>query len=731
LKAARFFFPKGFLEMIDPNDTPEIQTPEPPQSGQQPANTPAAPQSDNDQQLPNGQTTAAGAVVSNAAQQPQQQPSSASPSQPSLADHPAVQKASILHTVAQTLAGGPRYKTVIDPTTGATTRQPVPLSKADIGMAIAMSAISGALAGLSQKGPGATGAAGAAGFQQVAQQRQQADQAQQAQAQEDANNKASALARAAQLFETNSRTILNTSEAEQQGVDVLQKLIGINRESGVLDVPAEALDNSGQPMTQDELMDAMKTGKLSSTDHLGPIAGMVEVSNPDGSKRVEATHLVIKDPSTPVDLTQAMWDRYAAAGVRGFSPGVKIGTTPVKLSMIQSANEALASHTLANQRLSDLRDTLDGTPLANKVPTRIDFATPGVETALKRFQKYVSHNAANLEDPYAALQQMGADRRDPKTGEMQPNPDAKYVDTVAQSFGGWNLLSAAHNQIAANRKLADEYAIIDSDSKANAVLASPKHFSPDQIQAARNFVSLANQQGSRKAAEEARARAVAEGRDVESMMKTGINPITRERLTLDNAPDSMLVDTQGRVVPQNEVSLFKPTAQQRQTADTARQVLAISAGLQAAVQQNPNLIGPLTGRSKQGLAKAGLGEAESQKLLDDLSFLQSAATKMHTGRFSNQILKKMGDLIKPGMNPDQFSGALNSINDVAGRYAKEDQLVTVGDLKQMQNGVQRVANRLSNPAPTPRVVPAGATPGRDASGNIIGYRTPDGTVVRF
>lgn len=38
----------------------------------------------------------------------------------------------------------------------------------------------------------------------------------------------------------------------------------------------------------------------------------------------------------------------------------------------------------------------------------------------------------------------------------------------------------------------------------------------------------------------------------------------------------------------------------------------------------------------------------------------------------------------------------------------------------------------ANAAPTKNVVPAGATPGRDpATGKVIGYRTPDGTVVRF
>jgi hypothetical protein len=44
----------------------------------------------------------------------------------------------------------------------------------------------------------------------------------------------------------------------------------------------------------------------------------------------------------------------------------------------------------------------------------------------------------------------------------------------------------------------------------------------------------------------------------------------------------------------------------------------------------------------------------------------------------------------------------------------------------------QTANTQTNNAPAQRVVPAGATPGRDpATGKVIGYRTPDGTVVRF
>lgn len=635
---------------------------------------------------------------------------------------PAIRHASRFYQFAQALAGGPKFKQSVDVNTGQTQRTPVPLSRGDIGMAIALEAISGALGGLGVKpGPGNVGRAAEAGYQQVAQQQQQAKQQQDQQAQQDLNNQTSALARRASIFETNSRTLLNVSEAEAQGADAIDKLVSINRQSGILDVDPSSLDNAGQPVTQNELLDAMRQNKLSPTDHLGPVAGRVEMRNPDGSKRWEATHLVIRDPSTPVELNQSDWDRYAAAGVPGFPAGTKIGQgIRIPLRMMQNANEVAASHYLANQRLNDLRDALDGTPESNKVPTSIDFTQPGVNTAFQKLQRYLSHNAANLEDPYVALQQMGADKRDPKTGEMQPNPDSKYVSTVADALGGMNLLSVAHDQILARKKMAADYAVIDTVDKANAVLAAPKRFTPDKVQAAKAFINLSNEQGAKKAAEAARARAVAEGSDVEAMFRYGRNPVTGETLSLDNAAPSMLVNSSGQVIPQDLLSTYKPTAQEKQTADTARQVLAISNDLQNELQKNPALAGPLSGRSKQAFAKLGYGDAQAQKFLDDVSFLQSAATKMHTGRFSNEILKKMSGIIKPGMNPDQFTGALSSINSVASRYADEDKLRTVADYKQQIN---TPANPNPSGAGARQVqIPAGAQIGRDGKGNIVGYR---------
>jgi hypothetical protein len=196
---------------------------------------------------------------------------------------------------------------------------------------------------------------------------------------------------------------------------------------------------------------------------------------------------------------------------------------------------------------------------------------------------------------------------------------------------------------------------------------------------------LAYQDRISEAARQAQATAMAQGKDYEAMLRTGKNPITKEVLNLNNAPPSALVNpTTGQVIPQDMISLYKPNQNERQTADTARQVLAISQDLQNEITKNPKLIGPLAGRSQEALQSLGISGRDASKLIDDVTFLQSAATKMHTGRFSNAILDKMSGVIKPGMNAKEFLGALDSVNDVANRYANEDKLTTVYEFQQRQ-----------------------------------------------
>lgn len=121
-------------------------------------------------------------------------------------DHPAVQRASLLHSVAETLAGGPQYNTRIDED-GNRIVTKVPLKTNQIALAIAAEAIQGSLQGLtSGRGRGA-GAAGLAALNQQIAQRKEAQQRQDQLAQQDVENRNAALARHYQVAEANMRML--------------------------------------------------------------------------------------------------------------------------------------------------------------------------------------------------------------------------------------------------------------------------------------------------------------------------------------------------------------------------------------------------------------------------------------------------------------------------------------------------------------------------------------------
>ncbi len=83
---------------------------------------------------------------------PQQAPVGVpAPLQGAAATHPSIQRAGVLRSIAQTLAGGPRYNYTVDANTGKMNKTEVPLSRKDIGLAIALEAISGSLTGMAQK----------------------------------------------------------------------------------------------------------------------------------------------------------------------------------------------------------------------------------------------------------------------------------------------------------------------------------------------------------------------------------------------------------------------------------------------------------------------------------------------------------------------------------------------------------------------------------------------------
>lgn len=165
--------------------------------------------------------------------------------------------------------------------------------------------------------------------------------------------------------------------------------------------------------------------------------------------------------------------------------------------------------------------------------------------------------------------------------------------------------------------------------------------------------------------------------------KNGVDPVSGTKLTVNNAPDEMLMDTKtGQPIPTAMLSTLKPSATEIQRGDFATSAIHILDTLDAARKAGNVPNGPVKGWTAQQMAKAGLGDAKSQAALNDIALEGSAATAAHTGRFSAEIMHKMNSMINLNMQDSQMDGAISSIRGVMQGYQKNGYRETVGEYKQ-------------------------------------------------
>lgn len=439
------------------------------------------------------------------AAQPSSSPTMVSNPDPN-ANHPGVKNASVLRSIAQTLAGNPQTVS-IDPQSGVVTRTPAPVFGKQLALAIALEAISGSIAGIGARGPNATAQAAQLGFQQGQQQARAAQQQTEEQAQADAKSQSDAYVRRANVMDINSRILLNTAEAESRGADTLAKIAATNKP--LIDAYQDQDAVDGHNVTQQELNDGMRSGTYSALDQLGPIDGYRLL----GNGRVEATHVVVKNPAAKVPLTQELWDDYAANHVQGFPKGVKIGASQtVPGYILARANEQKTMFQLAQQRHDEVAKALRESDdpkvqaLASQVPsigTLLDNPKTGagLTTALSKFQSWASHADISHggRDLYESLQAMAQpsmpDPNDPK--KFIPNPSAKYANQVAQAFGGMDVLRAYHDEVVPEQ--------INNEAQAADMLASSEPGSR-AYKYAQRWVTANNSMKASQAKAEAQAR---------------------------------------------------------------------------------------------------------------------------------------------------------------------------------------------------------------------------------
>ncbi len=684
--------------------------------------------------------------------------------------HPSVARAGVLYQVAQQLAGGPRYSTTIDPSTGATTRTAIPLSRGQIGMALALEAITGALSGLAQSGPAAEGKAGLAGLQQgqqIAQQRQQAQAKQDQQAQQDAENQYQALSRKAQLFEINSRTILNTKSAERADLENQQLGMqnmreGVAANSDLLSQAQELGAVTEDHVSQDALQAGIASGKYNAADSIALPDGIATIGG-----KPEQTFSIIPNTKLKANLTQQQYDAYANGNVTGFSKGTKIppGGFPVSIFLLARANQQLQSINLMKGEFSSVENTLanssdKGTQaLAQSIPNINDLMAdktngPVLANALSRFQKWTAYSdvhGLNLAESLRAMSMpTKPDPRNPK--QMIPNPDAGAANTIAGAFGGgdpakgWKVLQAFHDQVTPEP--------IKSVTEAQSIATDPTS-NPREVARANAFLTLDRQQKSQTAGAEACARQGATGTGGGTLNANSLSPKEYGAIvdgigtnTLDASQMlrygkadqlKILADVKAKY-PSFDATQYQANLGMQKWATSGKggdqiQSLNTLHGHTADFLANMNALGNLDSsllNTPINKLKSMTGDPNIVSLVGRMLAPRTEYMNLLNGNHALHDADKEDatKLLNENMSPSQMAAAMQQINttaDIRGSETNARYRATFG--KDMPN-YHPTAAELQARQSQPRTVPAGATPGRDSNGNIIGYRL-NGQVVRF
>ena len=314
--------------------------------------------------------------------------------------------------------------------------------------------------------------------------------------------------------------------------------------------------------------------------------------------------------------------------------------------------------------------------------------------------KYINQHV----DERTAQEKLAAAGDDPKKNPADPAQVTSFRTDVKKNFPGLNP-----GQV---------------DNLAKQLGSHPTQQTFKDVQATAEKYDAANTSRAQKGAE-------ISDKDQQTMWKSGINPTSHERLSLDNAPDEFLVDTTtGLPIPTSMLSTKKPTMQESNRADFAKSAVHSLDKLNELISSNEAKFGPITGPVDKWMAAHGLSDEYQQAALNYLTFAQSAATGAHVGgRFNVPIMDKMGTTVSVNMDKDQLKGATDSINDIMQQYVDQGGRFSVA---QYRNLSQPEKNRLQGKtqAPTQQVVPAGAFAHR-TNGVIDGYKTADGKEVKF
>jgi hypothetical protein len=366
-----------------------------------------------------------------------------------LANHPAVQQAGVIRRVGETIAGGPRIKTTIDPQTGTVTREKVPLSTGEI--------LKGALANI-------LGGLGQAGNAYVASRQGRPNPAPQP-----LPTQAAAQQRAQQSqadFEQQQQTKVQQAKVLSANMEAMRSAYAAGKEDdeakdSIIQNHADDLDQwnkSGAVEASNIPSNELMKKGFDKTKYIAIPDGKVPAFGPDGQRATDKngvplsqlTYSVV-DGTTQTPLTQDKYDQFAKYGLMKAKEGFNLpeGAT------ITSASLALMNHKLdliqqTQRELDDVHDEIGGdkVDLAAKIKEN-----PQVLSAIEKF-----HNDATSTDPNDQLKSI-----------QKNHPQAAGI--MSELFGADNLKKLQDKKAA---DLAGAKAGAEATARATAEAATPE-----------------------------------------------------------------------------------------------------------------------------------------------------------------------------------------------------------------------------------------------------------------
>jgi hypothetical protein len=344
--------------------------------------TPAEVQSSaGDQQTPPQQAQPSTENVQAPAQAPQPDPRDS---------HPMVQQAGIMRRIGETIAGGPRIKTTIDPNTGTVTREKQPLDTKDI-LVGALANILGGFGQIASNASARQAGRSPAPIQPLPTQVAQQKQAQQSQA--DFEQEQQAKVQKAKVLQANMEAMRSAYAMGKEDDEAKDSVVQNHSDD------LEQWKNSGAVEASNIPSNELMQKGFDKSKYVAIPDGKVPVFGPDGQRATDnngvplsqLTYSVV-DGTTMTPLSQAKYDQFAKYGLMKAKEGFNLpeGAT------ITSASLALMNHKLdliqqTQRELDDVHDATGGekVDLADKIKKN-----PQVLSAIEKF-----HNDASSADP--------------------------------------------------------------------------------------------------------------------------------------------------------------------------------------------------------------------------------------------------------------------------------------------------------------------------------------------